>query len=95
MATAVHWQGPDDSGMAPEEGVERPLRPESGGKELRRAERKLAAIKRAIRRMRRELARAFARGGKAREDLIARILDAKAQAARLREDLERRRTAAA
>lgn len=65
------------------------------GKELRRAERKLARVLHSIRRMRRELAQAFARGGKTREDLARRIVDAKAQAVRLREDLERRRTAAA
>jgi hypothetical protein len=65
------------------------------GKELRRAERKLSRVLHSIRRMRVELAQAFARGGKNREDLARRIVDAKQQAARLREDLERRRTAAA
>ena len=95
MATAVHRKDPDPSDEDPEDVRERPLIYRSGGKELRRAVRKLAANKRAIGRLRRELATAFAGGGKVREDLVERILDAKAQAARLREDLERRRTAAA
>jgi len=64
-------------------------------KNLSRAERKLASALRSIRRMRRELPRALARGGKAREAMSARIEARKIQAARLRKDLERRRAAAA
>jgi hypothetical protein len=64
-------------------------------KDVRRALRKLAAANRAIRRMRRQLAGALARGGKAQGDLAERIVKSKAKAARLREELDRRRAAVA
>lgn len=60
-----------------------------------RAERKLASALRSVCRMRRQLARAFARGGIARDALVERITDRKARVGRLLEDLERRRAAAA
>lgn len=64
-------------------------------KDVRRAERKLASLRRAIRRMRRQLAKALARNGPAQGDLAQDIVSAKAEAARLREALDQRRAAVA
>jgi hypothetical protein len=64
-------------------------------KDVRRALRKLATVKRAIRRMRRQLARTLAERGKPPGGLVERIVNAKAEAARLSEELDQRRTAVA
>lgn len=64
-------------------------------KNLTRAERKLASALRSVRRMGRQLAGVFPRGGMARDALVERIMDRKARVVKLREDLERRRAAAA
>ena len=61
-------------------------------KDVRRGERKLAWANHSIGRMRRLLARALDQGGEVRDDLVARIVGTRHYAARLRADLERRRS---
>jgi hypothetical protein len=68
---------------------------EKGGslmKDVRRGERRLASANHSIRKRRRHLRLALARGGQERDAMVALLGDSKKSVVLLRGDLERRRT---